>query len=145
MLAQNFKTAEELNLSNELHRALIKVLVRLETNDLVHIDPQSKADRELPNGFNMKHMFKKWEEWGEGCGTVGCICGWAAYEMGVYPEGIEDKYPHLEPLFYPCHNKMFYPCYGAINTDQAAQVLRHYLTTGVIDWESALTDLFKSL
>ncbi len=70
----------------------------------------------------------------EKCGTIGCIAGWAAIEMGVKPyivTGIaEDENKELEALFYPPSMKK----YGKINTEQAATALRNYLTTGEVDW-----------
>jgi len=136
MLAQNFKTHQELDLDEKLYNALKKVLVRLETNDLVFI-PDNRSDEialdfTKPNGFNMNIVLIQ-----EKCGTVGCIAGWAAIEMGVKPcvvtEMAGQENLELEELFYPSSNVY----YSKINTEQAATSLRHYLTTRKVEWSHA--------
>src|SRR5258706_11124144 len=104
MLAQNFKTHQELDLDEKLYNALKKVLVRLETNDLVFVPDKRcngiKLDFTKPNGFNMNMVLIQ-----EKCGTVGCIAGWAAIEMGVSPSAVagmvDEENTELEELFYP--------------------------------------------
>src|SRR6266852_3679628 len=131
MLAQNFKTAEELGIEEDLYNALKKVLVRLETNDLVWVEEDDF--NKLPNGFNMNALLIQMGK----CGTVGCIAGWAAMEMRYNPNEILDKLEYGEALY-----QLFYPIiigencidYNSITTEQAAQTLRTYLTTSKVDW-----------
>ncbi len=133
MLAQNFKTHTELDLDEKLYNALKKVLVRLETNDLVFI-PDERCDGidldfTKPNGFSMNLVLIQ-----EKCGTIGCIAGWAAIEMGVKPYVVTGMAGEtnciLEGLFYPPSDIN----YKKIDTEQAATTLRDYLTTGEVDW-----------
>src|SRR5258706_8598852 len=117
MLAQNFKTHTELDLDEKLYNALKKVLVRLETNDLVFIPDQRYDGIELdftkPNGFNMNVVLMQDNR----CGTIGCIAGWAAIEMGVKPYIVTgmagEENTELEELFYPGRNIK----YSEINTE----------------------------
>ncbi len=134
MLAQTFKTHQDLNLDPQVYEGLKKVLVRLETGDLVWVG----NDRNPPaNGFNMDWDFKT-----VGCGSIGCLGGWTAYEMrdGDCVDLCDVMYidvdlcdvmyiEELEPLFYPCSID-----WERITVEQAAATLRNYLTTGEIDW-----------
>lgn len=129
--------AQELRISKQLYQALQKVLKRLETGDLVHIGQGMEHDayfdfletHECPNGFNMRTLLNTNKK----CGTVGCIAGWAAIEMGISPSKIPGwDIPALQDLFYP---PIFDP-YSSITTAQAAQALRNYLTLGSPDWEN---------
>lgn len=142
MLAQNFKTAAELQLTEDQSSALIGILHMLERGELKHIkydlnlfyaqDPTLK----LPDlAFNMGD----WCETNE-CGTVGCIGGWAEKLYGA-------EFPHQEgyarlPVF-----KLFYPNwekaglnynYYDITNDQAARALRNFLSTGEPRWDEVL-------
>jgi len=133
MLAQNFKTPAELNLDEKLYDALKKVLVRLETNDLVYVTDNrlregTELDLSKPNGFNMNVVLIQKE-----CGTVGCLAGWAAIEMGVKPSRVIGMAESgiLGDLFYP---DILPGKYHKITTEQAAIALRNYLTTGEVDW-----------
>lgn len=127
MLAQAFKTHQELGLEEPLYNALKKVLTRLETDDLVHLKDYFDFDTAtpgIPNGFNMNVGFQQWM-----CGSVGCIGGWAAFEMHAPLEDVMGNQV-LYDLFYP----PFKLNYEEITTEQAAGMLRKYLTTNKIDW-----------
>jgi hypothetical protein len=66
MLAQNFKTATDLGISEVEQDALIKVLGMLERNDFARGE-----------SFNMGW----WYQHSNTCGTVGCIAGWAHHSL----------------------------------------------------------------
>lgn len=116
MLAQNFKSATDLEISDREHSALITVLGMLERGDLTN-----------DNGFNMGSM-------GVGCGSPACIGGWVArlirlneflYMGGIHPVGLNDLYWNDSGCNYD-------------STDQAAVALRSYLTTGDARWDLAV-------
>ncbi len=69
MLAQNFKSAKELGLTEKGLAGLLKVLRMLEGGELVF-----SKECLVPNGFNMNYCWSQNE-----CGTVGCIGGWAGF------------------------------------------------------------------
>lgn len=123
MLAQNFKSAAELGIDPQIHTALQKVLTRLETGDLVHTYPYGAIP---PNGFNMDIDLLM-----DGCGTVGCLAGWTAVEANLPVEQVI-TIRRLGRLFYP--GWKWSVDYDRVTTEQASAVLRHYLTTGIIDW-----------
>lgn len=121
MLAQNFKTADQLRISEAGYAALLQVLGRLERE-------------EIPaNLFNMKMV-------GEPeCGTPGCILGHTReIDMEAYEELRSTSYDsrNLEDLFFPCGDKTCNP-YVATRS-QAAMALRSYLTTGKPRWRVAM-------
>lgn len=127
MLAQNFKTPEELGVTEKGYVGLLKVLRMLESGELVWTPPYSP----IPNGFNMARC---WEE--HTCGTIGCIGGYAGWYPGWYPNAINTGISHgggkgnsLGKLFSP-------PNWGSghYTVDQAAKALRSYLVTGEADW-----------
>lgn len=126
MLAQNFKTAADLCITDPELEALIKVLGMLERGDLSHDGGQFDSD----HGFNMG---LSWEG-KTGCGTVACIGGWCEIVMGVKPTTHLYRYIQGGPLYdlYWSHVDM------GITTDQAAIALRSYLTTGEPNWAEAL-------
>jgi hypothetical protein len=124
MLAQNFKTAQELGIEEPLYRALQTVLKRLETNDLIH---DTRYNTTLPNAFCMNI-----DKCASKCGTVACLAGWASIEMGVRVSDVIHN-ECLDRLFYPGDNYD----YDAITTEMAAIALRNYFTTGIIDWSHA--------
>lgn len=133
MLAQNFKTAADLGISNTNLEALIKVLGMLERGELQHTpDPETF---EGSDGFNMAdYNFSDTNA----CGTVHCIAGWCdrlfktdfvGLHMISPPEGL----PHsLNDLFSGAPGKNWNTTAG-----QAAVALRSYLTTGDPNWAEA--------
>lgn len=128
MLANSFKTAEQLKLDSRVYQGLQKVLTRLETNDLVYVQWGSD-NYTTPNGFNMNVLLQQ-----TSCGTAGCIAGWTAIESGLEVEMVE-TIEELQGLFYPPSGN-----YNKITVAQTAQTLRHYLTTGEIDWSHIKND-----
>jgi hypothetical protein len=132
MLAQAFKSAIELGLSDPQRDALVKTLVLLETNKLEHV-PAEAVRWDCARASEMNRHFNMCISYGVAeCGTVGCIRGTAervgTVEFPVFsgPEG-------LYQLFYDA---------GAINRDasveQASTALRSYLATGDARWDLAL-------
>lgn len=146
MLAQNFKSAEELYLNEKQYQALIKTLKMLETKKLKHIDLNdfeilSLSEEQVGLVFNMN----RWN-CTESCGTVCCIGG-SAEIIGNLEKGeldsLSDKLHYdskgeLYQLFFPGGTNNKY-VWSKITTEQAAQALRNYLTYSEPKWEEILT------
>lgn len=132
MLAQNFKTAEELHLTDKGLLAMIEVLRRLESGELKWIPMGTSA----PKGFNMAVGWLPavpHNIWTEDCGTIGCIAGWAnqiAYSHKGWRQSVSTG-PNAAwgALVTPQIAD-----WGKITIDQAAKALRSYLVTGTPDW-----------
>src|SRR5437764_12102566 len=118
MLAQNFRSADDLGITEPQHDALRKTLVLLETGRLVHTEPgRTRGDRGRFTGhFNMR----EWNSAGA-CGTVCCIGGTAELIGNVHfdPERLPEG---LDELFFPNTARV-----EDIDTSQAATALRCYL------------------
>lgn len=138
MLAQSFKTAEELYIPEEWKNALIKTLVLLETDKIVRIDLHNerfhsmmgRGELQFTGHFNMG-------TWGSACkcGTVACIGGTAELIGNVRFD--HWKVPrNLFRLFYPDLNDV--RDFGEITIEQAARALREYLTTGDANWKQVV-------
>lgn len=149
MLAQSFKSAQDLNLRDDQYTALIKVLHLLETEKLEHI---VRSDRhKIPIGqhkFNMSlwelleaqetHEFvliPSYEK--RECGTIGCIAGTANVLAGtdVFRHYCHDSAPYRETAL----GRLFFPDiydFDTITPEHAATALRSYLTTGDVDWST---------
>lgn len=131
MLAQNFKTAKELKLSDAEFNALVTVLGMLERGELKHIpshvwENEEKVEGDSPIYFNMDQWHSTYE-----CGTVCCIGGSAEFfgEVSFFEGGDRDN-DDLDELFYPDIDGS----YESISAEHAAQALRSYLTTGKANW-----------
>lgn len=122
MLAQNFKTAEELKITTAEQESLISVLHMLDRGEL----KWTLWDTPIPHGFNMSRVLDELE-----CGTVGCICGWA---RKLNPDAKFEKYKGtaLEKLFMPAGWSNGTD--GGFTVEQAAHALRTYLVTGEPEW-----------
>ncbi len=135
MLAQNFKTAADLGITDAEFNALAKVLGMLERGELKAHDArdvQAWQGNAMPTYFNMV----SWNSLAD-CGTVCCIGGAAEY-VG----GFETAHFH--------HNNNFRLRQllgidgGSLLTvrpatpEQAAIALRNYLTCGEARWAEAL-------
>lgn len=117
MLAQNFKTAEELGITDQLHTALITVLGMMERGEI-------KA-----HSFNMA-------EW---CGTACCMYGWARRVDNTLPDDAEECELHKDEKDHGVYYQLFVPLGTAtelrrITVEKGAQALRAYLTVGKADW-----------
>lgn len=133
MLAQNFKSADELKITEPQKEALIKVLVLLETGKLIHTTDYSYSNdgkTKFTGHFNME----EWGDWPHNCGTVACIGGTAELIAGkkIFDGG--EASGKLYDLFYP----RLVDVWNLITTDQAATALRSYLTTGDPKWAEAV-------
>ena len=127
MLAQHFKTAQELGLSDVELGALITVLRMLERGDIAAAD------------FHMG-IFR------HECRTPACICGWAHHITSgrAFPELTAQCGPLL---LYRRSSKALTELFrltaargsgGEITTAQAAIALRNYLTHGEPRWDEAM-------
>jgi hypothetical protein len=136
MLAQNFKSAVDLGITEGQLSALQKTLVMLETGALSYWDGYggryiAPEDRKFSGHFNMNAWSTPHE-----CGTSCCIGGTAEMVGGLEPFSLMDASKDNESL-----RELFYPDdsdpYAAIPT-QAATALRSYLTTGDARWDLAM-------
>lgn len=133
MLAQNFKTAEELFIGENEREALIAVLGMLEREELVHDRRKTGIST---NGFNMECWYRQVYEPAHKCGTVGCIGGWAE-TIGKF--SFDDLTEGLDELFHPgCVVGDVGVDYAHITTANAATALRNYLTNGAAKWAEVL-------
>lgn len=136
MLAQNFKSAADLGITESQLSALQKTLVMLETGKLRHFDILSIPDRrfehsyEFSGDFNMGAFHAKHE-----CGTACCIAGTAELISGAKFIG-ESRSNELDELFYM--NSLDHRDMEAVTPSQAATALRSYLTTGDARWDLAV-------
>lgn len=114
MLAQNFKTAAELRISDAEQGALVQVLGMMEREEIT------------------KEHFAM-ESWD--CGTTACICGWARRVGGadLFDQNWVGN-PPLQALFGG-NDQAVIDCR---NPQQAATALRSYLTLGQPNWSDAL-------
>lgn len=134
MLAQNFKTASALRITDAEFDALVRVLGALERGELIHV-PDRHETLPFPKGQSSFNMNLWNAPSNEDCGTVHCIGGWAEQFGGItwgLPRPIA-----LTALFYPPLKAKV--GYDDITTAQAAIALRNYLTHGEPRWEEALS------
>lgn len=151
MLAQSFKTAVELGITDEGLEGLQKVLVILEMEQIEHIpmgyegyDIQALKNPNATRVFNMRTWNSAISD-EPNCGTVHCIGGLAEALMGKkvgaifhdgFVSGIVGKMPiELQDLFYPGGPQV---TMTTITVAQAANALRGYLETGHTDWQAAI-------
>src|SRR5262245_2159965 len=127
MLAQNFKTAQELGLADVEVAALVRVLGMLERGDIAAAE------------FHMGQFRHE-------CRTPSCICGWAHHISSgrAFPELISQHGPlllyrrvttALAELFRLTASR---GSGGDITPAQAAVALRNYLTHGEARWAEAM-------
>jgi hypothetical protein len=122
MLAQNFKTADDLGLTDQHLDALIKTLALMDSGKLTHVinyDYVNMADWSAPSE----------------CGTVCCIGGTAEYVGNISFGEIKNTNQKLHDLFYPY---VVEAGWDKITIAQAAIALRSYLTTGDARWDLAV-------
>lgn len=139
MLAQNFKSAADLGISEEQKDALAKTLVLLETGKLTHYTEElehghARGRRKFSGLFAMDSWAGAHE-----CGTVACIGGTAEIIGGVrfgsdFSSGLNNT--GLHNLFCPKEIRIEF--WRNITTGQAARALRSYLTTGDARWDLAV-------
>jgi len=129
MLARNFKSAADLEITDQELDALIKVLGMFERNELIHRPKDSPLQ---PNGFNMAH-------WGvqDECGTIGCIRGWARIASGNYQLFAATlRHSPVGNLFTVDHGR--FGQWDDITVEQAAMALRNFLSSGAARWGEIL-------
>jgi hypothetical protein len=123
MLAQNFKTADELEITESEQQALIKVLGMLERGELI----DAKQEERCENGFCIGTQ-------GRGCGTPACIGGWAALLMVRHQREYVNSYM---TRYHHQLGKLYWEYPDNVTTVEAAHALRSYLTTGDARWDLA--------
>lgn len=127
MLAQNFKTAAELGITDPEFDALSQVLGMLERNELAYHRSLMPI---VANGFNMGLIHRH-----DHCGTVACIYGWAKTLHKSFMGGRTDNLMDLfcgegRPAGFELRD---------ITDEQAAIALRNYLTHGEPRWAETLS------
>ncbi len=139
MLAQNFKTAADLRISDGDLAGLIKTLGMLERDEVRHVAvPNTWKIQHNPTPdmlFNMGNIYLV-----VGCKTAACIAGTADLFCGtefVVDEKLRSGLPEeLHKLFCPPISE---DDWGTITVEEAARAIRSYLTTGEANWAEALT------
>lgn len=145
MLAQNFKTAADLGISDVELDALIKVLGMLERGEIVLIPTRDlaqglRASESDPTHFNMGFVHAGFD-----CGTAACMLGWArSVEPSSFRGSIVDRPQPLLALFLMGEQSTLQDSRAIVNNpdditpSQAAIALRSYITTGEANWAEAL-------
>src|SRR5688572_22689470 len=134
MLAQNFMTAKDLQISEATRDALIKTLALMDSGGLVHknidrLGIGTRRDLSFDGLFNMGVWGVKYPT----CGTVCCIRGTAQLISGQ--EIGEDEWTYeMSDLFLAIETDAL----ESITVEQAAMALRSYLTTGKPNWPEAM-------
>lgn len=143
MLAQNFKTAEELGIEQKHLDALVKVLGLLERGELKHTNWEEARTGTGQLKFTGHFNMNAWAANAE-CGTIACIGGTAeliggfCFEVDLLNTASgRAKTEKLYSLFYPSREGGDY-FYEDITTEQAATALRNYLTTGQPKWSEII-------
>jgi hypothetical protein len=145
MLAQNFKSAADLDITDKQLEGLIQVLGLLEREEVTHVrvcdtDCFYNENRKPPVGFtgafNMGNIYTVAD-----CQTAACIAGTADLFCGTdfAPAGdlrFGDLPGDLIDLF--CPNVIETEAWEAILPSQAAAALRNYLTLGEARWDEVL-------
>lgn len=133
MLAPNYKSAEELGITEDLWGALIKVKGMLEREEVLYrkfseneISHAVDASKRAPDWFNMQH----WATHIHGCGTVMCIGGTCEWLLGRELGGWGDREDASE-LFCPEGIP-----WETITAAQAAVAIGDYLR-GDLNWKRA--------
>lgn len=137
MLAQSFKTAQELGLTNHEFESLVSLLGMLERGEFKYIPHESitsdiwpPPDKELgtlPIPFNMGNYYASSE-----CGTVVCLAGASDSIFDtrfVYKSTGAYEQNKLYDLFHPSVQGR-----DEVTPDEAAIALRNFLTLGDPRW-----------
>src|ERR1700679_4104916 len=140
MLAQNFKSAADLNISDVEIQSLVAVLGMLEREELVHGETPLCTKPRKPNEFNMAATLEN------SCGTIACIAGWAHEVSGreAFPEIVKGEIGDWKLRANPALLGIFgigrrHGVLYSITPAQAAAALRSYLTTGDACWDWAVS------
>lgn len=139
MLAQNFKSAADLEISQPQLEALIKTLVLMETGEIKFVHLDEKSFESSVEGKSHEGLFNMnvWNAFTP-CGTVCCIGGTAEYVGKVnFPGGCMEGMPEgLDRLFYPYELPDHQ--WNDITVEKGAQALRNYLTYGEPRWKEVM-------
>ena len=140
MLARSFLTADQLDIPQDWHDALVLVLRAMERGEFKHLPEVNVVDARWydedldPRLFLGRFNMNFWQENAD-CGTVCCIGG-AAEILGKVHFTLEERLPELNNLFYPGNNYD----YNAITVEQAQRALQNYLIVGDSRWQDILRD-----
>jgi hypothetical protein len=150
MLAQSFKSAAELKISEKQFAALQKVLVLFETEQINYGKiPRTysyingnythtyTAECEVPATKTFKFNLAAWIVKDKSCGTVACIGGAASMVGNVSFVGWSD-HSGLSRLFNPASIE---GKFKKVSVTQAARALRNYLTTGYPRWREVMKEV----
>ena len=148
MLARSFLTADQLDIPQDWHDALVLVLRAMERGEFKHLPEVNVVeapsyDEDLdPRLFLGRFNMNFWQE-NVDCGTVCCIGGAAEILGNIKFTYKCDALPELENLFYPEHKgdeDSGNDFYCSITVAQAQRALQNYLTTGESRWQDILCD-----
>lgn len=138
MLAQNFKPAADLGITDSDHDALIKLLAILERGEVRHVEIKDGTcvdpAGEFTGAFNMANIYTAGD-----CGTAACMAGTCDWLLGTKfaPGGYPADWPEtLHDLF--CPDAIEEKDWNTITVPQAASALRNYLTLGQPCWDEVL-------
>jgi hypothetical protein len=151
-----YKTARELQLTDEEYTALIQVKEVL-LNEVV-LEEALDNKRKTNNLFNMEQACKT----DGGCGTVACIGGWMSiimqrvqptakgfYKLTNEQELISHSYVSKKDHTRDPIRELFYPgpidsdYWGQITTRMAVDAIENFLTTGDPNWEEAGKEIIE--
>lgn len=143
MLAQSFKSADQLGITEPQKSALMKTLVLLETGKLTHVTGDLNVKSVHSELYTGHFSIRAWAA-DTDCGTVRCIGGTAEAVGHVKFDNWSHGGAHFPE--HPRHRlyNLFSPplptsAWGAITDAQAAAALRSYLTTGNAKWHEAVS------
>lgn len=148
MLAQNFKTALDLQITEIEKQSLIKVMGMIERDEIVVV---RRLQSDTPKGAYL-HMpaIKRIDEQ---CGSVGCICGWAniVSDGQAFPEiNRQSGSPTVHDMLNGHRTHAIQDLFGITDSsnrliskmgeskDNVVQAIRNYLTIGEAKWGSIL-------
>lgn len=152
MLAHNFKSADELKISDVEHATLIMVLRMMERGEIVNFPDsftyKKTGERGNPKYLYMPHFFAGMKS---DCGTAACLAGWCHMisDGKAFPE-LKNEYSRINGKRSPSYlsdimsmmNRLSYEtkvlfkldsCIYSSNNppvEEVAIALRAYLTTG---------------
>jgi hypothetical protein len=133
MLAQNFKTPADLEISDQEFSALITVLGMLDREELL-LSPDYRPG--VPNAFNMNFAGMQHD-----CGSAACIGGWVARlaNLGSGSNYVgSSRHRPVGRLYWP-RALSGRKSWQNITVPQAAAALRSFLTTGHPRWREVVS------
>lgn len=134
MLAQNFKTPADLGIQDAEFEALVKVLGMLERREI------AAAHFTMDRVGGMQEGYLKA---GHGCGTAGCLLGWARFvaDRKLFEDFSICSGSALCRLFmFACESDPIHQLRKLVTPAQAAIGLRNFLTTGEACWTEVMAE-----